>query len=167
MNYIDVFLLILLGGFMLYGFWFGLIQVIGSLVGLVIGAFAAARFYAALALWLGFLPDNLAKVIAFLAILLVISKLVGLLFWLVDRSARIFAIIPFLMMFNRLLGAALACLEGLLLLGFGVWFVARHPWSAALGDTLAASVVARVLNFVGQLLAMLAPAAVWAVKSVF
>lgn len=168
MNYLDISLLIILGGFVLYGFWFGLIHMIGSLLGIFIGAFAAARFYVAGADWLTFLGnDNLAKVIAFIVIFIVVSKLVGLVFFLIDKAFRFVAVIPFLVTFNRLLGAGLGFVEGVLALGYTIWFIGRFPWSQAFGEVLSSSIIAEILNIVGSILALLAPVALRAVSSVF
>ena len=168
MNYLDISLLIILGGFVLYGFWFGLIHVLGALAGLLIGAFAAARFYVLGAGLLAFVGnENLAKVLAFVLIFMAVSKITCLLFWLVDKTIKFFSVIPFMMTVNRLLGATLGLVEGVLALGFTVWFMGRFPWSESLAAAMSASVVANTLNIVGKILALSAPAALKAVETVF
>jgi len=50
----DLILLLVLGGFVFYGLWFGLINTLGVLVGTIAGAFLAARWYEPVADWAGF-----------------------------------------------------------------------------------------------------------------
>ena len=81
MNVVDISLLVLLGGFALYGLWFGIIHMIGTLIGLIFGAIVAGRAYVPFAAWLA--PhvggnENLAKVIGFFVLFVLVTKLVGL-----------------------------------------------------------------------------------------
>ncbi|MBU1146153.1 CvpA family protein, partial [Patescibacteria group bacterium] len=95
----DLILILILGGFVLYGLWFGLINTLGVLVGTIAGAFLAARWYEPVADWAGFLfggHTNLAKVVCFLILFIIINRLVGLVFWLIDKIFSFFKIIPFL-----------------------------------------------------------------------
>jgi len=120
MTLFDLILLLILGGFVAYGLWFGLVHTLGVLVGTIAGAFLAARWYDDVASWLGFLfggRENLAKVICFLILFIIINRLVGLIFWLVDKIFSFLKIIPFLSTINRLLGAVFGFLEGVLVLG--------------------------------------------------
>ena len=41
----DAILLIILAGFVFYGLFFGLIKTLGSLAGVIVGAFIASHFY--------------------------------------------------------------------------------------------------------------------------
>ncbi|HSD12429.1 MAG TPA: CvpA family protein, partial [Patescibacteria group bacterium] len=110
MNVVDISLLVALGGFVLYGFWFGIIHMVGALLGVVVGAVAAGRLYGPVAHWL--LPfvgsnENLAKILGFFIVFVLVNKLVGLAFWIIEKIFKFISIIPFLKTFNRLLGAAL------------------------------------------------------------
>ncbi|KPJ84693.1 hypothetical protein AMJ57_05705 [Parcubacteria bacterium SG8_24] len=170
MNIVDIILLISLGGFVLAGLWFGVIHMIGTLVGLVVSALVSSRLYEPVAQFLApFIGDNvnLARVIAFFALFIIINRLVGLIFLLIEKIFKIVAIIPFLKTFNRLLGAVLGLLEGTLVLGLLVHFAAKFPFSEAVTGALQGSSVARALNLIGMLLAPLLPKAVRALKSVF
>jgi uncharacterized membrane protein required for colicin V production len=169
MNIIDVSLLVALGGFVLAGFWFGVIHMVGSLVGLVFGAIIAGRFYDDLGAWIApWLGDNfnLAKIIAFAAIFILVTKLVAVLVWIVDKVFKFIAVIPFLKTFNRLLGAALGLVEGTLLIGLLVYFAARFPATPAFEIALRESQLADAFHTVGRILAPLLPAAVRALQSV-
>lgn len=169
MNAIDVVLLIALGGFMLAGLWFGVIHLIGSLVGLSLGAFVAGRFYpqfaVVVALFAG--EGNLAKVISFILLFIVTTKLIGLAFHLLEKVFNFVAVIPFLKTFEHLLGAVLGLIEGILILGLAVYFAGKFPIASASEGLLAGSWMARLLNIIGGLLAPLLPKAVQALQSVF
>ncbi len=169
MNVVDITLLVLLGGFVLAGFWFGLIHMIGSFVGLTAGAFVAGAFYAPLAKWLTpylWQNANLANIIAFAVLFILTARLVGLLFWMVEKSFKFISVIPFLGTFNRLLGAILGLLEGTLAIGLIVYFAARFPVTAPFAAKLSDSSVAHALSNIGKILAPLLPTAVRAVQSV-
>lgn len=169
MNVVDITLLVLLGGFVLAGFWFGIIHMVGSLIGLIAGALIAGWFYAPFTgLLTGYVGgnQNLAKIIAFVILFILTTRLVGLAFWTIEKIFRFISIIPLLKTFNRLLGAALGLLEGTLTIGLGVYFAARFPATAAFEMLLRDSSMARAFAAVGALLAPLLPAAVRAVRSV-
>jgi uncharacterized membrane protein required for colicin V production len=169
MNIVDVTLLVLLGGFILAGFWFGAIHMVGSIVGVVVGAVAAGQLHGALAAAIEGLVGgnaNLAKLIAFAVIFILVTRLVGLAFWVIEKIFKFVAIIPFLKTFNRLVGAALGLIEGTLALGLGVWFAAHFPATAGFGDLLAMSAVAKGFYAVGAILSPLLPLAVRAAQSV-
>ncbi len=170
MNVIDISLLVLLGGFVLAGFWFGIIHMIGAIVGLVLGALAAGQFYGSAAAWLApYIGGNLnlASIIMFFAIFVLVNRLIGLLFWIIEKVFNFIAVIPFLKTFNRLLGAAVGFVEGLLVLGAVVYFASRFPITAGFAATLKNSQVAKVLYPISAILAPLLPAALRAAQSVF
>ncbi len=51
----DLILIIILGGFVLFGLWFGFIHTLGSLLGIVVGAFVAGHYYSGFADWGSFI----------------------------------------------------------------------------------------------------------------
>jgi membrane protein required for colicin V production len=165
---VDLVLLIILAGFIASGFWFGIIHMIGSLVGLVVGAWAAGHYFGAVANvitpWIGG-NINLARIIAFFAIFVIVNRLFGLIVYLAEKVFNIIAIIPFLKTFNRLLGAAFGLIEGTLVLGLAVYFAGRFSFTAAFGAALQASQLAKSLKLVGAILAPLLPEAVRAIQS--
>jgi len=170
MNIVDFILLASLGGFVLYGFWFGLIHMIGSVAGIIVGAVAAGRLYGVTAQWFGSLSTTnpaLANLLGFIVTFIIINRLVGLLFWFLDKVYKVLAVIPFMKLFNRLLGAALGAIEGVAVIGLCVYFAARFPYSTKFAADLAASALAEKFNAVGAVLAPLLPAAVRATSSIF
>lgn len=125
----DIVLLILLAGFIFYGLFFGLIKTVGSIAGVVVGAWLAGRFYLPAFGWtqdLFFGYDNLGKVAAFIILFTIINRLVCFAFALIDRTFHLISIIPFLKTINRLAGAALGFLLGGLVLGLILYVASRY-----------------------------------------
>jgi len=107
MTIFDTILLIILAGFVFYGLFFGLIRTLGSLVGIVAGAWLASRLYLSVYEWaenLFFGYDNLGKVVTFIILFVLINRLVGFAFTLLDKAFNIISIVPFLKTINRLAG---------------------------------------------------------------
>jgi membrane protein required for colicin V production len=170
MNFIDLILIISIGGFVLAGLWFGIIHMIGSVAGIVVGAYCAGRFYEPAANYiLPFLGghENWAKIIAFLAIFVLVNRLVGLVFYILEKLFKVIAVIPFLKTFNRLLGAVLGLVEGTLVIGLVVYFAGKLPLSTSIATELAASKLANELNSVGAILAPFLPETIRILHTIF
>lgn len=142
---LDLILLLILFLFIAFGFVLGLIQTIGSLVGLVVGAWLAGLYYQPFAGWIQtLLPGHggLANIIAFMLIFTIVNRLVGLLFYVLNKIFNIISIIPFTKSINRLLGALLGCLEGSLFIGISLLFIGHYSFSQWFSGILSASPLA-------------------------
>ncbi|MEK9152846.1 MAG: CvpA family protein, partial [Patescibacteria group bacterium] len=115
MTGIDTIILIVLGGFVLAGFWFGFIHMVGGLVGYVLGAVLAGQLYEPLAVfaapWL-WNNLNLARIVSFFFIFVLVNRLIGVAVFVIEKALKFISIIPFVKTFNRLLGAGLGLIEG-------------------------------------------------------
>src|SRR6056297_1995577 len=145
MTIFDLVLLFLWAGFVFYGFFFGLIRTLGSLLGIIVGAWLASVFYLdffnLIKPWC-FGLDNLGKIIAFLILFLIITKLVSILVSIVDRAFDIISIIPFLKTINRMTGAILGFFEGAVVLGLLLYALALlSSFSGTVGGWLVNSQV--------------------------
>ncbi|MDD5031772.1 MAG: CvpA family protein [Patescibacteria group bacterium] len=160
MGIFDIILLIILAGFVFYGLFFGLIRTLGSLVGVIVGAWLASRFYLEVFSWvkdLAFGFNNLGKVVVFIILFALINRLVCFIFVILDRTFDIISIIPFLKTINRLAGAFLGLLMGGLILGLILYVAARYAvLGNFFGNCLANSEVApRLIKFAGVLTPLL------------
>src|SRR3989338_9330681 len=102
MTFVDITLLVLLGGFVLAGLWFGAIHMVGSLVGLILGAILSGRYYDEVGAWAApWFGGNvgLANIVMFFVIFVLTTRLVGLLVWLANKAFNFVAVIPFLKTF--------------------------------------------------------------------
>jgi membrane protein required for colicin V production len=156
----DVILLLFLAGFVFYGFFFGLIRTLGSIVGVLVGAFLASRYYLVVFEWvrdLAFGYNNIGKVVVFIILFTIINRLVGLVFAILDRTFNIISIIPFLKTINRLAGALLGFLEGALILGLIIYVASKYSFLPSLfgGWIVDSEMVPFLLKFVNLLLPLL------------
>jgi len=168
MTIFDLVLLIILGGFTLFGLWFGFIHALGALVGIVAGAFVAGHYYTSVASWGSFIwgAGDLGYILSFILILILVDRLVGLVFYLLDRIFKFIAIIPFLKSINHLVGAVLGFLEGAFAVGLILYFLSRYPINEWLTAQLIGSQVAPWLVGISNVLVPLLPEIVQQLKSV-
>ena len=119
---LNIILVIALLGFVGTGLKDGFIHTLGRIVGAILGFLAARAWSIGLApLFAIVLPYGWARLVAFLVILLIVTRLVGWLFKLADGAFRIISFIPFLKSINNVLGAILGIVEGILVLGGTMW----------------------------------------------
>jgi len=143
----DVILLIILGGFVLYGLWFGLIHALGGLVGVIVGSIITTRFYIPIAGWamsvFGGNP-NFMRVLTFSILFVVVTRLVGLLFYIFEKIFGFISVIPFMKTINRLAGAILGFIEGVFVVGGIIFIMAFFPIP---GPTQTALQTSRVASY--------------------
>lgn len=160
-SWFDLLLLASIAGYVWGGFWTGLIQSVGGLVGLFVGQIVASRWYEHFGNLLSpVFKDNhlVANIFAFILLFLLVSRLVGLLFWLVNKVFNFIAIIPGLKMVNRLGGAVFGLLEGALFIGITLQFLAHLPISTPFAGTIANSAMAKYFLDITAWLVPLFPA---------
>lgn len=170
MAIIDLIILGILGVFVLSGFWFGAIHMIGAVIGVIIGTIAAGRYNDPVADWLTPLFNgnaNLAIVIATFLVFVIVVRLVALAVFLLDKVFKFIAIIPFVKTFNRLLGAGLALIEGSAALGLAFYFASKFPVGGLLEASMRNSTLFKPLRAIGSVLALLLPEAIRVLKSAF
>lgn len=159
MLFIDFVFVLILIGFTLFGFWFGLIHTIGSLVGTLVGSYFASRWYAPMAEWLINITgwdENTSQVLMFIIAFVVINRLIGFGFWIVDKLTEIFTNLPFIRGMNRFLGAVIGLLEGAITLGLILYFIDKVPLDPRFMEHLAQSKIApRLVDLAGVLLPLI------------
>lgn len=163
MSLFDVILALVIFGFTLFGFWFGLVQTLGSTVGTIFGVYFASRWYIAPANWVADLTGwetNFTRVAAFIILFIIINRLIGFIFYLLDRTFGIVLRFPFIKSLSRLLGAALGLFEGIIVLGIFFYFISRFPLSAQYMSLITESQVVPIVTRVGAILWPLVPEAV-------
>ncbi len=168
MSFFDIVLLIIIGSFGLFGLWFGLVHTLGSLVGTVLGAYLAFRYYEPVANWLMNVTHwspNFSKVLIFVIAFFLINRIVGLVFWLIDKVLSLITRLPFINSINRLLGMVFGILEGAIVLGLIFYFISRFPVSDRFMEALAHSEVAPYTVNIASILWPLIPEAIRALQS--
>lgn len=168
MELIDIILLIIIGGFALFGFWFGFIHTLGSLSGTVLGAYLGARYYEPMAQWLVSTTgwgENISSVIMFVIAFFVINRAVGFVFWIVDRVFKIVTRLPFIKGIDRFAGMILGFIEGFISIGLVVFFIERVPLSENIMNALAHSFIAPIASKMASILWPLLPDALKLLQS--
>lgn len=168
MPFFDIALLIIIGGFGLFGLWFGLIHTLGSLIGTILGVFLAFRFYSPLADWLMNLTGwqgNFPRVVMFIIAFIIINRLVGFAFWIVDKLLAFFTRLPFISGLNRILGLIFGIIEGVLVLGIIFYFIVRFPLGTNFMAALSVSKIAPYTVSAASILWPLIPEAIKLIQS--
>ena len=170
MPIIDVIILIFLSGFVFYGLFFGFIKMIGYLAGLLIGAWVASHYYLLAYEWLKWLffgHENLGKVISFIIVLTIVSRLIGFGFYVVEKIFKIVSIIPFVKSIDRLLGALFGFIEGVLTFGLIIYIASRYTFiETFLGQQLSDSKIAPILLKIVSLINPLFPETLKMLRSI-
>lgn len=168
MSIFDISLLIILGGFVVSGLFKGLIRLLGHVVGLIVGAFVASHFYLAVFEWGKNLVaghENAGKIIAFILLFVVATRLTDYVFVLIEKLFKFIAVIPGSKYLNNILGAALGFIEGSLFLGLILYVAIRYtPIGTAFGDQLAASFIVPFLLKIVKIILPILPDALKALK---
>ncbi len=168
-SYFDLALILIIGGFGLFGLWFGLVHTIGSLVGTIAGVYLAGHYYEPVANWLikttGW-GTNFSKVLMFIIVFFVINRLVGLVFWIVDKFLSFFTHLPFIRSIDRILGMAFGLLEGALGLGIIFYFIGKFPVGEQFMNLVTSSKIVPFLVKIASILWPLLPEAIKTLESV-
>ncbi|MCX6792566.1 MAG: CvpA family protein [Candidatus Falkowbacteria bacterium] len=171
MAWFDVAVIVILTGFVWYGFFFGFIQVVGNLVGLLAGAYLASRFYIPVFNWLDrFLPlsPTTGKVIVFIICFGIVSRLISWLFVLLEQAFKVISIIPLLKTANRILGLVFGLAEGIFILGIVAYLFDRHlPNTSFLNHWLDSSSLAPRLVDVSKVIVPCIPKLISRLQSLF
>ena len=159
LSIVDLVLILIIAAFAFFGLFFGFIHTLGSLLGTVLGVFLASRLidpvYEAYGWLLG--GGAVGKVIMFVILFVLISRLVGLMFWFLEKTFNLLKIIPFAKTINRLLGAVLGFLEGVLVVAVVVYIALQFIHAGALEQTLRSSPVVIHLLYIVDVIKFLFP----------
>ncbi len=138
---------VFVGAFVLFGFWFGFIHTIGSLVGTFVGTIFATRLIDPVSELFAFIgmDSGIGKVILFILLFLLITRLVGLVFWLLGKIFGFVKHIPFAKSANRLLGGLFGFIEGVIVVGVVAYYAMQILPEDTLLTWLESSAVAEYL----------------------
>ena len=149
MSLVDILLWAILLAFAVKGFAKGLIREVCSLLGLVVGGWAAFAYSARVGAAMGHLihlPPRVSSAVAFLAILLAIS----LLFYLLGHALTVILKIVLLGGVNRIGGIAFGVLQGGLVLCVVLYLASFRPVPEGIRHRIATSATARTFAACGK-----------------
>ena len=121
---ICVILILIIFSFVLFGLWFGLVHAIGGLLGTLVGAVIAVRYFKRWA------ATNLGQVISFIVLFTLSSRITGFIFYGIERVLKVSNIIPGIKTVNRLAGGILGLAEGCIVVGIALLFASKFPFPA-------------------------------------
>ena len=147
MTFIDILLLVIIAAFIFFGFFFGLVHTIGSLIGTLVGIVVATHYVDAAFSTFGFLfgGGQFSRVVVFVILFVLTSRLIGLLLWIFERVLYFFTLIPFASTINRLLGAMFGFAEGILVVGIITFYAMQVLPDDTLLSALEGSFMAKYL----------------------
>ena len=135
MNWFDIVIVVILALAAFGGLRKGLVQMVFTLAGMVLGIFLAGRFYNTVATWLTFINNpDLANVIAFIIILLVVLIVFLILAHFLDKLANI-TLIGWV---NRLGGALFGALLAAIIMAAILAIITKYtPWDVVANSFMA------------------------------
>jgi membrane protein required for colicin V production len=145
---LDIVLVLILLGFAWKGYKQGLIEALSSLLAIMIGLYAAYRFYGTGAWWLSHWTgwgQTFSRILVFIIIFIAINWLVNYLCYLADRFFQLIFKLPFVRTLNKILGALFAILEGIIILVVLIFIFKSIPVSTTLTQAVNTSLVATYL----------------------
>lgn len=172
MSILDICLLIILTGCVLNGLFKGLINLLGRVVGLVVGAFVASHFYLAFFTWSENIYNGneaMGKILSFIILFVVVTRLMDFAFRLIEKTFNLIAIIPGSRYLNNLAGAILGFFEGALFLGLIIYVISRYAVVGnflGISGQLTNSVISPVLLKIVNIILPILPEALKALKSI-
>ncbi len=109
----------------------GLVHAIGSIIGVIVGAYVATHYGNDIALWIADKTHinilAFGKWITFLLIFLVAARLFGILFWFVEKTFGVLIHLPVIGSIDSLAGAILGFAEGVLVIGLSLYYAKYLP----------------------------------------
>lgn len=159
MGTFDTVLLVIFFGFVGAGFYFGLIHTLGAIFGVVMGVVVAGNLYNQVSAFFEFLllKPEVAKVLAFILIFLVVSRGIGYVVYAFDKGFKIIRFIPMASLINRLGGALLGFFEGALVLGVILTITSSFQISPYINQAIDSSPLAGILMTIAVVLTPLIP----------
>jgi uncharacterized membrane protein required for colicin V production len=141
MLYLDLVIILILLLFFLNGFRRGLIQVVGGLAGIILGALLALKYTD------GY--EGITKFLIFALIFIIANRLTAFAFHFLGRLFNLVAIIPGLKSINRIAGGMAGIIEGTLVIGIILFVLEQIPLFEAWKQILQEARLVKPLSTLG------------------
>ncbi len=168
---IDVILLIILTVIVFYGFFKGFIRIIGDFVGFIAGVYISTHYYLNFSYLLhnwGVNSENLAKIISFVVLFSISSKLISVFLSFFKYFFKAISLLPFVKIINRILGVLIAFAIGSLSLSLLIYFLSKYiNESSRLAERLIESNFVPWFLKIGDILMPILPEALKIIKGIF
>jgi uncharacterized membrane protein required for colicin V production len=159
-SWFDAILIVIILGAVIYGFFKGIIRMLGDFIGVLAGIWVAGNYFLPFYNWtqsLYFGNANAGKAISFLLLLAITRKLISLAVMILDKFINFISIIPFFWTINRMAGAVFGFLTASLSLGVAVYFLSRYSLGFGFDKILVGSNIAKLLLRFGEFFSPLLP----------
>jgi uncharacterized membrane protein required for colicin V production len=143
--------------FLVNGFFQGLIHMLGSFLGLIIGVGVASRLDTTLGAWLNSQTgwnQNICTILGFVIILILFTRVFGIVLHILEKAFN-FMKIPLVGLANRVAGGILGFFEGVFIVGATLIIIKTLPFPIA--STLSGSVLAASMISAASILIPLLP----------
>jgi len=156
---LDIVLLFIIVAFILWGVWTGFSQMISNILATILGLMVASF----LSPWFFehwgyiFISPSLAKIIIFILLFAISSRLINILFWLLTKIFTWLIWIPFAGLVDRLLGGILGLIEAILIILGLLYFSTQHIPADILLPILKTSFLSSFLTTISIAMANLSP----------
>ena len=162
MSIFDLSLILILIGFTVNGLFKGIIKMIGAIVAFFLAIYVATRLYLPFYNWgSNYISgsENVLKIVAFILILLITSKLVQIAFNIIEKIFKLAAFIPGSRLINNILGGVFGLLLGSLLLGSIIYFMGKYlDIGGTVSNLIVSSQVAPILLVISKIVLPILPA---------
>jgi len=158
---VDIFFIVILGLAFIIGLRRGLLRIISSLVGVILGAWLSSHYYLLVFYWLVKQFGELRlinKIVIFIVLFFLLSNLIAWILTLISKLLETVTVIPLMKSANYLLGGVLNLAKSALAWSLIVLFLSRYlPATTPLGAQLSRSIIAPYLLMIGKVLWPLLP----------
>jgi len=151
---VDLFIAIIIFAFLFYGFFFGFVHTLITLIGAIAGIYVASHIVDPVQNFLSFIFGTglIGKVILFIIIYILIVKLLGVIFWIVEKVWQVMKWVPLTGTIDRLLGMALGLIEGIIVVAAIIYYALIFLPADGIRTALETSFLAHQLNFIANIL---------------
>jgi len=158
---VDIFFIVILGLAFIIGLRRGLLRIISSLVGVILGAWLSSHYYLLVFDWLVKQFGEtwlINKIVVFIVLFFLLSNVIAWILILISKLLGAIVVIPLMKSANRLLGGVLNLAKSALVWSFIVLFLSRYlPVTTPVGAQLSHSIIAPYLLMIGKILWPLLP----------
>ena len=129
MPILDIILLVILGSFVLYGFYLGLVRMVLGLISSILSIIISVNLYLRFYQWGGFFlksfSENTGKIISFIIVFIIVGVILEVVFRIIAKILKLVTSLPIISLVNGALGGVLGLVQGVLVIG-AVVFVISH-----------------------------------------
>ncbi len=170
MTIFDLSLILIIIGFVINGLFKGLIKMLGSIASFFVAVFVAGHFHIIFYNWFSQYisgNENFLKIVSFIFLFIVASKLTILLFHLIEKIFKLIAFIPGSKLINNLLGGLFGLILGVLVTSIAVFLLSRYlDLDGSMSTLIENSIIAPSLLQVANIYTPLLPEAFKTVRSI-